>query len=408
MNIFIVSMCFYPDDFRINDIAAQMAADGNHVTVLTGLPDYATSRIPRAFRFFRRRRESWRGVNIIRVPIVARRSGKIFRALNYLSFVISGGLYARFCRRKADIVFSYQTSPVLQSMPAIAFSRRRRIPLIIYCCDIWPECLKVWNIREDSALFRWADKRSRKIYRRADLLPVTSEPFAEYLAERHGIPRDRMPVLPQHAEDLYGEIAGVFEDNDCVDFVFAGNIGAAQCVDGIIRAAALMPDGIKSFMIHIIGDGSERSRCEQLAEELGLSNQIIFHGKHPLDLMPFFYRIADCFLLTLSGDGVGTMTLPAKAQSYMSAGKPILAAADGASSAIIAESKCGWCVPANDPQKLAAAMEVVINTSREKLIQYGNNGREYYERKYTKEEFMDALYLMINDTIRWKESKQSP
>jgi len=119
-----------------------------------------------------------------------------------------------------------------------------------------------------------------------------------------------------------------------------------------------------------------------------------------LALMPFFYRIADCFLLTLRGEGVGTMTLPAKAQSYMSAGKPILAAADGVSAAIIAEAGCGWWVKADDPQVLAAAMIVVIDESKKELTRRGNNGREYYERHYTKDKFMEALYLMIENTVK--------
>lgn len=75
MNILVVSQYFYPENFRINDVAAALAEQGHRVKVLTGLPDYASSKVPREYRFFRRRRESWNGVEIVRVPTLSRRPG---------------------------------------------------------------------------------------------------------------------------------------------------------------------------------------------------------------------------------------------------------------------------------------------------------------------------------------------
>ena len=119
MRILIVSQYFRPDNFRINDIAEALAEEGHTVRVLTGLPDYATSRVPEEFSWFRRRKERWNGVDIVRVPIIARRDGKFFRALNYASFAVTGWLYAKFCKKQYDVVISYETSPIMQSIPAV-------------------------------------------------------------------------------------------------------------------------------------------------------------------------------------------------------------------------------------------------------------------------------------------------
>ena len=85
MKILIVGQYYYPDNFRINDISKEFAQRGHRVTVLTGLPDYTTGKVPWKYKFFRRRREVVDGVDVIRVPIIARRTGFLFRAVNYLS-----------------------------------------------------------------------------------------------------------------------------------------------------------------------------------------------------------------------------------------------------------------------------------------------------------------------------------
>ena len=396
MDILVVSQFYYPDEFRVNDITRQLAADGHTVHVLTGLPDYATSRVPKEYRFGRKRRETVEGVDILRVPIIARRHGMIFRVLNYLSFVIAGRLKARFCSLRPDVILSYETSPVLQVLPAITMHRRRRVPLIIYCCDIWPECLKVWGVQESSPVFKYIKRLSRKIFNAGDLVAITSEPFRTYLREVNEVPEEKIVELPQHAEDVYGDLVGTYEDNGCVDFLFAGNIGAAQNVDVIVRAAALLRDKTgENWQVHLVGDGSEKAACEQLAADLGVTDRVTFHGKFPLCEMERFYRLSDCFLLTISGDDVGRMTLPAKWQGYISAGKPVLASADGATARMMELADCGDSTPAGDAEALAAAMGRVIADPAAYRAK-GLNGRRYYEEHFTKERFMHRLYELID------------
>lgn len=399
MDILVVSQFYYPDEFRINDITRQMAADGHTVHVLTGLPDYATTRVPKEYRWFRRRRETVEGVDIIRVPIIARRHGALFRVLNYLSFVICGCLYARFCGLHPDLVLSYETSPVLQVLPAITMKKRCRVPLVIYCCDIWPECLKVWGVGEKSPLFRYIKHLSKKIFNAGDRVAYTSKPFGNYLHTVNEVPMDKIMSLPQHAEDLFGAVCGRYVENGVTDFLFAGNIGAAQGADCLVRAAARLCQMTDApWHIHMLGDGAARESCEQLAAQLGVTDHITFHGKHPLSEMPEFYLTADCFLLTMSNDAVGAATLPAKWQGYAGAGKPILAAANGACADMMAQVGCGACVPAQDDAALAEQMLCVINDPEEYRAR-GQKGRAYYEANCTKERFMSRLYDIFRDVL---------
>ena len=395
MDILVVSQYYDPDNFRINDITAELVARGHRVRVLTGLPDYATSRVPAAFRWHRRREEIVRGASVHRVPIIARRHGAVFRACNYFSFAITARLYARFGKKpRADVIFVYQTSPVFQAAPALAYRRRLKAPVVLYCCDLWPESLKAGGIGEQSRIFSAVKAYSAKLYQGCDGVCVSSRPFLAYLQEVCGVAPERMHYLPQHAEDLYRGIAGQYEDNGRVDFLFAGNVGKVQNIDCILRAAARL-DAALPFCVHIVGDGSELENCRALAAQLGLSDQkVIFHGRHPLEDMPRFYRMADCFLLTLRGGDFIGKTLPAKSQGYLCAGKPILAAVDEAVQEMVRESGCGIAVPPGDDEALARAMEQVLREPQ-RFRAMGDSGRKFYEQNYTTQVFMEHLLNIL-------------
>lgn len=396
MNIQIVTEYFYPDNFHINEIVAELTKQGHTVGVLTGLPDYTTGLIPREYHGFRKRRESIFGAEVQRVSMTARRSGVLWRVLNYGTFLLTSTSHAVLCKKPScDVVFVYETSPIFQALPAIVLKRRTGKKLVLYCCDLWPESMKAWGIGEASPIFKMIKGFSGWLYRQCDIVAITSTPFRDYLTSVCGVEDSRIIYLPQHAEDDYASIAGHYEDNNCVDFLFAGNIGAVQDVDIILKATAKLQTD-KLFRVHIVGDGSELSACKQLAQSLELGDSVIFHGRHPISEMKHFYSMADCFLLTLRGGDFIGMTLPSKAQGYLCAGKPIAAAIDGAAREMIAEADCGEAVAAGDVDGLAAAMTKII----ENFAAYkgkGENGRRFYEAHYTKEIFIDNLLAIFDN-----------
>ena len=397
MHIVVFSMMYAPDDFKINDIVLELIRQGHSVKVVTGLPDYATSHIPGEYRWFRKRHEKMVRYEVRRLPIIARRHGVLFRMFNYLSYVVSGSIYALFCRKKdTDAILVYETSPIFQAIPALIFKKLAHRPLTLYCCDVWPACVQAWNVSEHSFFYRFSLRASRFIYRRCDTVAVSSRPFIPYLHEVCGVDKERMPYLPQHSEDLYSDICGVYEEDGCTDFLFAGNIGAVQDVECIIKATARLP-GELPFKVHIVGAGSNLNACKQLVEQLSLQNKVVFHGRHPQSQMPRYYKMADCMLLTLRGGDMIGETLPAKAQSYLSVGKPIVGAIDGAGREMIIEADCGEGVPAGDNEALAAAMRRVIEHPAV-YRQKGQNGRRFFEENYTKALFMQRLMALLQPT----------
>ena len=395
MRILVTSLIYAPDDFRINEITARLAREGHEVTVLTGLPDYTTSRIPREYRFFRRRRERINGCDVIRIPMTARRHGVFFRALNYATFALFGALYARCIRLpQVDAIFAYETSPVFQVSPAVVLRRRLGVPLVLYCLDIWPESLKAWNVPESSPVFRVVRRISRRLYRAADTVAVSSQPFIAYL-EQLGVDPARLCYLPQDCADIGAQPTPA--PHGTFDFYYCGNVGAVQNVDCLLRALAQVPE--PEARACIVGDGIELENCRALAQQLQLGDRAVFCGRVPADRMEEIYRQADALVLTLRGGDMIGQTLPAKLQTYMCVGRPIVAAADGATADEIAAADCGLCVPAGDAEALAQAMRTVLR-ERETFIEKGRNGRNYYEEHFTTERFDRQLIGLLKGSKR--------
>lgn len=399
MKILLVSQHFYPDEFRVNDVAATLVEQGHKVTVLTSLPDYKTGKCPKEYRWFRNRRSNYKGVEIIRCFSFSRRKGFVFRTLNYISFLVSSTFKALLLKEKFDISMCYQTSPVLMANAAKALAKKQKIPFFLYCLDLWPECLKAWNVGENSIIFKLVHKYSTSMYNSADVLAVTSKPFIEYNHRVNKVPIEKFLYLPQHADDINLIKKIRISDDEPVVFAFGGNIGSIQNIECIIRAVYEIRD-LDNFSVEIYGDGSNLEECILLSRELGIEDKIHFHGWVDKEQLWKEYENADAFLLTLKPQGYISQTVPAKLQEYMSGGRPIFASIDYASE-IIEEAGCGVCVKPDDHISLGKEMRKFVEN---KGIMEGaaEGGRKYFLENYTKEIFIKKINEVFEKIVSKK------
>ena len=142
-HILIISQYFYPEQFRINDIATEWVNKGYKVTVLTGIPNYPEGKFHKGYGWFKKRKDVYNGVNIKRIPIISRGKSSIRLFLNYISFVVPGFFWKIFTRLKADCVFIFEVSPMTQALPGVWYARKRKIPCYIYVQDLWPENVEI-------------------------------------------------------------------------------------------------------------------------------------------------------------------------------------------------------------------------------------------------------------------------
>ena len=399
MKLLFVSQHFYPETFRINDICFSLAERGHDVTVLTGLPNYPEGKIYPGYEHGKNREQYINGVHIIRCSLIGRGKNILQFGLNYAWFAISGMLKAKQLKEKYDLVFSYQTSPVTMAWPAIKVKEIQGIPLIIHCLDQWPISITAGPFHKGTPAYQFFYDLSVNTYNKADLITVTSESFVQYFTDELKLSAEEygLKYWPQYAEDTYSN--AVITRNDVYDLLYAGNIGPAADVETIINAAVQLKDH-PEIKFHIVGDGMNRQNCEKICIDNGLNN-VIFYGSHPVEEMDKYYSLADAFLITMKDNTVVNYTLPAKMQSYMLAGKPILGAINGETYRVIHESDCGLCVASGDSKGLA---EIILKASEDMddALHRGENARKYYEKHFNKEVLLDQLETMMKELIEIK------
>lgn len=388
MNILIICQHFYPENFRVNDIALELAQRGHKITVLTGLPNYPQGKVLQEYKWFKNRKQEIGGVKIIRCSLIGRGSSTLKMGLNYLWFAVFGCLKAMFMKKEFDIVYTYQLSPITMVWPGIIVSRFKKIPLIIHCLDQWPISVTTGPISKQSHLYKFLEKISIWTYKKANKILISSKSFKNYFENDLHISADDKGLIyyPSYAENIYKDVGSV--KNDTFDLVFAGNIGPAQSVETIIEAANLLKEE-KAIKFHIVGDGLNCKNCESMAESYGLDN-VKFYGYHPVDEMSTYYALADCFLITMVDNEVVNSTLPAKVQSYMLAGKPIIGAISGEVKSVIQEAKCGLCCDSGNFVELAGLIQKAYNDEG-LLDTCGRHSLSYYKSHFEKNKCISDL-----------------
>ena len=403
MKILVVCQYYKPEPFRVSDICEELVRRGHEVKVVTGEPNYPEGNIYEGYENHQHSDETLSGVNVHRCHIIPRKTGAIYRLLNYYSYSRSAKKYVKSSKCIAsdgsnfDVVFVNQLSPVMMAEPAIEYKKKYGVPVVMYCLDLWPESLIAGGISRDSKIFKVFHAISGRIYKSVDRILITSRMFKGYLKEEFGISDKIINYLPQYAEGVFEKMPYRKEEG-VTNIVFAGNIGTAQSIDTILYAALKLKD--KPVQFHIVGGGTELDRLKQESKRLSLDNTT-FYGRYPLDEMPRFYLQADAMLITLKSDPALSLTLPGKVQSYMAAGKPIIGAIDGEASEVIRIADCGFCGPAENSDELAQNIIRFMESDRKE--QMGKNARLFYELNYNKKVFMDNLEKELMASISTNE-----
>lgn len=406
MKILIVTQYFYPEQFQINEIAPELVKRGHEVTVLCGIPNYPKGVVFEGYgsaeSLAQKEREYFEktGVKVVHVEQHPRGNNPLSLIRNYISFARNSKKYVRKMDKDYDVVLGYQLSPITSMEAALEYKRLYGAPVVFYTLDIWPVSAEGMLKSKSNPLMIPVKRLSGRIYQGADRIIVTSRPFMDYLHWANGIDYNRMAYLPQHAGDGMINMDLRAEDNGIADFMFAGNLGKGQRLDVIVKAARILGKR-KDYMIHFVGDGRMRIELENMVKEYGLQDNVVFYGNQKREDMPRFYKMADALLITLRGNNEVGDTMPGKLQMYMTTGKPIFGAINGAAYEVINDAKCGSCVKAGDYEGLAKLMKFYIERPAD-YLNCGQNAREYFKKHFTLDNYMDGLEKELECITRKK------
>jgi colanic acid biosynthesis glycosyl transferase WcaI len=388
MKILIVAQYFWPENFRINDLAQGLRERGHEVTVYTGKPNYPEGRFFPGYGFFGRSTEDYEGVRVIRVPLLPRGSGGAVRLVfNYFSFAFFASLLAPLrVPGDYDIIFVFEVSPITVGLPALVLKRLKRAPVLFWVQDLWPESLSATLAVRQPWVLRMVDRLVRFIYRHCDLVLVQSEAFTSYILEQD-VPAEKIRYYPNSAEPVYQPVtleAGAPERAQMPQgfrVMFAGNIGAGQDFETILDAAERLKNE-KSIHWVIIGYGRVYDWVKAEIGRRGLGDTVHLLGRYPVEAMPRYFSLADVMLVTLRSEPIFRRTIPAKLQSYMACGRPMVAALDGEGARLVSESGAGPAVRAGDAAGLAEAVLTLSRMPAAEREAMGQRGREYFDRHF--------------------------
>lgn len=396
-HILVVSQYFHPETFRINDMCTEWVKRGYKVTVITGIPNYPMGKTFEGYGLNKRRHEEWNGVEIMRIPLVPRGKGSIGMMLNYVSFMISGIVAGKCKKVKADVVFSFEVSPMTQVLSGVSFAKRLKVPHFLYVQDLWPENVITVTGIHNPVVIGPIQKMVDYIYKNTDEIFATSRSFVNAICDRKKkVPSEKVHYWPQYAEEFYHpedkikakeEIRkmGISEDNS-FKVVFTGNIGTAQGLQILPRTADILKAENIKFVL--VGDGRYLEEFNKEVADRKLEDKFIMIERQPAEKISMILAWCDVAFISFANDELWTKTIPAKLQSYMACGMPVVASAQGETEKIINEAKCGKCVPIGDEKALA---EAISNMMNENLVSMGNNSRQYFLSHFDKQKLMDEM-----------------
>lgn len=323
------------------------------------------------------------GVAIRRVRSTAfDRTGLTARAVNYFSY-LGSALGRGLLAKRPDVVFC-MTDPPMVGAVGLALARRFRVPLVVVSQDVFPEtAVKLRRLTNPIAV-GVLGRLVRLYLRRADRVVSIGETMSRRLIAKGTAP-DRIVVIPNWVDvdaiTPQPRANAWARKNDLVDrfvVMHSGNIGHAQDLETLVRAAVLVRD-LDRVQIVIIGFGARHAATLALAQELSATN-IRFLPYQPREVLSDSLSAADVHYVALTR-GLAGYVVPSRINGILAAGRPVIVAADGESelAQLVDAARCGVAVPPGDPEAVADAIRRAAAGDVD-LESCGRSGREWIER----------------------------
>lgn len=390
---------FYPEQFRINDIANEWINRGYDVEVVTQIPNYPNGKYYDEFGVFKNRNSIHNKIKVKRLFVIPRGNNSLMLLLNYISYFISSYIYALLTRDKPDLIFVYQTSPVFIAGAAKLLSRRKKIPLFINVLDVWPQTLfEMFSL--PGFLKKGFTNYCEKIYSYAKINFVSSRRFQTVLNDIN-VDNEKIVFWPQYCETFYENlpkpsIYKYLPQNNILNLTFTGNIGEAQGLEILVEAAILLKQENIKVNFNIVGSGRFMSSLVNLINDANISDYFYFVDSVPATEVPAILAESDVALLTFNESKLFENILPAKLQSYMACGMPILAVASGEAGDLVESSKCGFVSKPGDAKSLAENIVKITNLTEAELLDLSKYSKEYSNQNFDKKALLDQIDSHFN------------
>ncbi len=394
--ILIVTEYFYPEEFKINEIALSWMEKGYEVDVLTQNPTYPLGNTFEAYKNSWYSKEVFKGINIYRVKAVTGYRESIFKKLlKYFTFMFLGSIVSLKIGKKYDYIFGFDVGSLTGMVPAVLLNIFYNKKVTLWVQDVWPDSVYAYGFKRTRFLEFILDGFVKFVYRNSSNFAVSGKGFIDRVKPYIGEDKE-VVYLPNWADEFNKELETfVFSEDEKIHFTFAGNIGKVQNLDNVIKAFGGLSDvSLNKAQLNIIGDGSELDNLKSLVKKNKLKN-IIFWGRKPRDEMYKYFRASDFLIVSLIDKPIFSLTVPAKVQTYIAASKPILAIINGDAADIIKDNNLGYYAKPDNISEIKQAFIKCINVNEKEIEEFTKNCENLTKTTFNKNKIINSLLELL-------------
>ena len=415
MRVLILHMRYWPEATGtgplVTELAEDLAAAGEDVVVVTSVPHYGLPEIPAEFRGGLIHKALKSGVTVYRtLAPVAHVGSALGRGLDYAAYTVLASL-AAISLGPVDIILCV-APPVTVGFSGWVVGFLRKCPTVFNAQDIWPDGLISMGRIHNQVLIAVLRRLEQLVYRTSNRITVVSEGMRKNVLSK-GVAAGRVQVIPNwvdteriHPVEGPNPFRNELALGESFVVLFAGNVGYAAGLESVLAAAGLLR-GEPRICFLIVGEGSAKADLLRAAEREGLTN-VRFLPTQPSGILSNVLGAGDVGLVPLR-EGMGAVSVPSKAYAIMAGGRPVLAAVptDSEIRHLVAEAKCGVCVPAEEPQALAEAV-LRLAGEPDRLTEYGRNARSYVVERYSRAIMTSRYRKLLGEVIEAGKRTSKP
>jgi len=340
------------------------------------------------------------GVEVVRVPSTAFDRRRLpLRTLNYLTY-LTQSLRAGLASQPPDIVLCMTDPPIIANV-ALVVARRFGAPLVVISQDVFPEVAIELHRMENPAVVGLLRMLIRFYLRRADRIVAIGDTMRRRLEEK-GAPSSRVHVIPNWTDTamltpqprdnpwaVANGLAGQFV------VMHSGNVGHAQNLENLVRAATFLRD-LDDLVIAIIGTGARHAELVELARMLEV-DQVRFMPYQPRELLSQSLSAADLHVVGLAS-GLSGYVVPSRLYGILAVARPVVVAADEESETaqVVAGIGAGRVVPPGRPELLASVIRDAYEGGYD-VAELGRRGREYVVLQADRAVAVDRYRSLLDD-----------
>ena len=388
--ILIVSECFYPEEFKINDVALAWKDKGYDVDVLTLAPTYPAGKIFFGYKNKIFNKEKYKDINILRLRAVTGYMGSVTKKiLKYINFMIFGSIAAILIGKKYDFVFGYNMASLTDMLPAVLIHKLYGKPTMFWVQDVWPDSVYAYGFKKNKIFSMILNIFVKFMYNNITSIAISSKGFEKKL-KPYIKKKLKFSYAPNWADVLNMDKKSVaLSKVKKIHFNFSGNIGKVQNLENIINAFSLLSNEYqKKSQLNIIGDGSNLISLKKLSNN---NPNIVFYGKQKREDMAKFYQASDFLIISLINEPIFSLTVPSKTQTYIAAKKPILAIINGEVADLVRKNNLGVCVDPSNIEFIKDTYKKCIDMSKNDKSKFIINNSKLLETTFNKDNIINKL-----------------